>query len=207
MIILDCIQGTPEWVEARLGIPTSSEFSKIITPAKGDYSSQAVTYQHKLIAERLTGKEATGFMSDWMERGKEMEAEARSWYEFTQGVTVQQVGFVYQDERKLFGCSPDGLLENKGWECKCPSPGVMVSYMLDGGLPREYIPQVQGSMFITGYESWDFTVYHPDFDPILITVKRDDEFIAKLEKHLGRFNKELHEKLKRLGYAEEETTA
>lgn len=197
MIIVDCIQGTEEWAQCRLGIPTSSEFSKIITPAKGEYSSQATGYMHKLIAESLTGKEATGFMSEWMERGKEMEAEARNWYEIDHG-DVRQVGFVYRDERKDTGCSPDGLMEDRGLEIKCVSPGIMVGYMLDGGMVREYIPQVQGSMYVTGLLRWDFLVYHPDFKPILITVERDKEYLSKLEMYLARFNKERTEKLNRL---------
>jgi len=197
MLIVDCLQGSPEWFAARLGIPTSSEFSKIITLAKGDYSKSTSSYMHKLIAEKITGKEATGFMSDWMERGKEMEEEARSWYEFTQDVKVEQVGFVYKDDRKLLGCSPDGLMDI-GLEIKCPSPGVMVSYMLDKKLPREYVPQVQGSMFVTGFAGWDFLVYHPDFEPMLITVKRDDDYISKMEMHLHKFNTEMAEKLKRI---------
>ena len=197
MIILDCEQGTEEWMKARLGIPTSSEFSKIITPAKGDYSTQAIGYQHKLIAERITGKEATGFMSDWMERGKEVEAEARDWYSIDNG-EVKQVGFVYRDERKEAGCSPDGLMEDRGLEIKCPSPGVMVSYLLDRELPREYIPQVQGSMWVTGLQFWDFVVYHPDFRPMLITVKRDKEYISKLEMYISKFNLELQAKIQRL---------
>jgi hypothetical protein len=32
MIILDLEQGTPEWLQARLGIPTASNFGNIITP-------------------------------------------------------------------------------------------------------------------------------------------------------------------------------
>jgi len=201
MIIVDVVQGTPEWMACRLGIPTASEFSNIITPAKGEYSKSATTYMHKLIAESLTGKEATGFMSDWMERGVEMEAEARSWYEFTRNATVRQVGFCYRDDRKDCGCSPDGLLDDRGLEIKCVSPGVMVGYLLDGGMVREYIPQVQGSMLVTGLSVWDFLVYHPDFEPMLITVKRDDEYISKLEMYLARFNKERLEKLERLKHA------
>ena len=32
MIILDVEQGSRAWIEARLGIPTASEFSRIVTP-------------------------------------------------------------------------------------------------------------------------------------------------------------------------------
>jgi len=153
---------------------------------------------HKLIAESLTGKEATGFMSEWMERGKEMEEEARLWYEFTQGVDVQRIGFIYRDDRKEAGCSPDGLMDGKGLEIKCVAPGTMVTYLLNGDIPREYIPQVQGSMWVTGHQEWDFLAYHPDFDPLLITVNRDKEYISRMEMHIAKFNKERQEKLTRL---------
>jgi len=205
MLIVDCEQGDDEWFQARLGIPTASEFSNIITPAKGDYSKSATTYMHKLIAETITGKEATGFMSIWMERGKETEAEARSYYEFTQGVEVEQVGFIYRDERKLIGCSPDGILnKTKGLEIKCPSPGVMVNYLLNPALPSEYIPQLQGSMLVTGFDEWDFIAYHSDFDEqLIITVKRDREYISKLEMYLNKFITELKTKLLKLSKEQE----
>lgn len=199
MKIVDCEQGTPEWRDARLGVPTASKFSEIITPARGNYSASGVHYMNRLIAEKVTGKEATGFTSDWMKRGVEMEAEARSWYNFTQGVEVQQVGFVYKDERKLLGCSPDGLVNgSKGFEVKCPSAGVMVGYMLEKELPGEHIPQVQGSLFVSGLDEWDFLAYHPEFKPMLITVQRDEPYISKLEMHLHRFNTEMAEKLERI---------
>lgn len=200
MIVLDCEQGSKEWVDERLGVVTASEFSNIITPARGDYSKSATTYMHKLIAELITGKETTGFMSRWMERGTELEDEARRYYEFVNEVTVKQVGFVYRDERKTIGCSPDGLLENKGkgLEIKCPSPGVMVGYLLNGVVPREYIPQVQGSMFVTGLGKWDFFAYCPGFNPLLITVERDKGYISKLQQYIHKFTTELQDKLSKL---------
>ena len=39
MIVHPCQQGTVEWTEARLGIPTASEFSRIVT-ATGKLSKQ-----------------------------------------------------------------------------------------------------------------------------------------------------------------------
>ena len=49
MRVIDCEQGTEGWFAARLGIPTASEFSDIITPAKGDYSASAPKYIARLI--------------------------------------------------------------------------------------------------------------------------------------------------------------
>ena len=80
MITVDCIQGEPEWFMARLGIPTASEFGKIITPAKMEPSRSADTYINKLVAEWLRGKPDESFQSDWMKRGLAVEEEARDFY-------------------------------------------------------------------------------------------------------------------------------
>lgn len=198
IIINDIPQYSQEWWELKLGIPSASHFGEIITPAKGDYSKSANKYMLQLLAEQITGKPTETYSNDFMQIGIEKEAEARQWFEFTQGIEVKQVGLIYRDERKSVSCSPDGLLEDRGWECKCPAPWTMVQYLLDGGLPLIYKPQIQGSMFITGFDQWVFMAYHEDFDPILITVERDDEYISKIERHLHRFNTEKAEKLSKL---------
>lgn len=50
---IDTIQGSPEWWKARRGIPTGSQFSRIITAKKGDYATGSKHYQAELIAEAL----------------------------------------------------------------------------------------------------------------------------------------------------------
>ena len=57
MIALDLQQGSAEWVKARLGIPTASQFSRIIT-STGKLSGQADGYMHELLAESLLGEPA-----------------------------------------------------------------------------------------------------------------------------------------------------
>lgn len=192
MIIVDCEQGSPEWHSARLGCPTASKFGEIITPVKMEYSKSAEKYMLEKVFEKLTGKSAeNGYTNQHMERGTELEAEARAWYEISHG-DVQQVGIVYRDERRDVACSPDGLTEIRGLEIKCPSPAVMVKILLAKAMPIEYIPQVQGSMWITGLKEWNFLAYHPDLDPFLVTVHRDDKFCSTLEMYIHRFNTELN---------------
>ena len=55
MIILDHEQGTEEWLAARLGRPSASNFGKLIT-VSGKPSTSAVGYINQLIAERFVGK-------------------------------------------------------------------------------------------------------------------------------------------------------
>ena len=198
MIILDCEQRSEEWHAARRGIPTASNFGCILTPT-GKPSTQAEGYMLKLLAAWATGKTEDAYQNAWMERGSEIEAEARDWYEFHSDADVQQVGLVYRDETRLVACSPDGLVPDGGFECKCPAGSTQVGYLLDGRLPMKYIPQVQGSMYVTGRKWWDFLSYHPDFTKqLLIRVERDEQYIGLLHAALTKFVAKMIEKQKAL---------
>ena len=198
MKILNLEQGSDEWFSARLGIPTASRFKDIITPAKGDKSSSYKSYMYELIAERLTKDRENFFKSEWMDRGNELEPLARASYEFMHEVEVQQVGMIFNDEMTI-GISPDGLVgDTGGLEIKCPKPSTLVKYMLDGGIPLEYKPQVMGSLMISGREWWDFLAFHPSMELYEFRVYRDEEYIKKMETHLNDFVDELESNYRKL---------
>ena len=195
MITIKCEQGTDEWFMARLGIPTASEFGKIITPAKLEPSRSADTYINKLVAEWLRDKPDESFQSDWMKRGLEVEEEARDFYTFQTDVEVTQVGFCLEDAKR-YGCSPDGLMDEGGLETKCPSPGVHVGYLLANKVPTDYRLQILGSLLVTGYEWWDFLSFHPDMKPLIVRTWRKDveNDLKVLEKALIATNKKIYDK-------------
>lgn len=172
MKILELEQGSPEWFEARCGLPTASNFSKIIT-ATGKPSTQAKTYMNSLIAESVTGASEPLEKTEWMIRGTEMEEEARDWFAMHQGKEVRQVGMILNDDETM-GCSPDGLVSEKiGLEIKCPKASTHVGYLLGKKMPSTYMAQVHGSMYVSGMSKWMFVSYHPGFSPFVIEVKRD----------------------------------
>jgi len=195
MIVLDLFeQGSQEWLNARLGIPTASRFKDLITPAKADKSKSATAYMYELLAERLTKEPNEFYSNDWMQRGNELEPMARTAYEFMTDSTVDEVGFILNDERTI-GVSPDGLVgEDGGLEIKCPKASTMVKYMIEDKLPDIYKPQVQGNLWISGREWWDFVVYHPSIDLYIKRVYRDETYIQKMEEHITAFVLELEEK-------------
>lgn len=179
MKIIKCVQGSEAWHAARLGIPTASNFGKIVTPS-GKASSQADAYMHQLVAERLLGRaiDSAGD-SAWMERGQITEAEAVAFYELRTGEDTHAVGFATLDDGSA-GCSPDRLVgDDGGLEIKCPSAPVHVGYLLDVE-PRKYWPQIQGALWITGREWWDFLSYCPELPPALVRYERDEEYIKLL---------------------------
>jgi hypothetical protein len=174
MKIFDFEQYSEDWWSARRGVPTASGFGKLLTPT-GKPSTQAKGYMYSLIAECVTPEDEERFEpTEWMERGKLLEEEARDWYSMRQGKAVEQVGFILNDDG-IAGCSPDGLISDDcGLEVKCPKASTHVGYLLNGKLPPIYAPQVHGSMWVTGFSKWIFISYHPAFRPLVVTVKRDD---------------------------------
>jgi len=191
MIVLDCKQLGPEWFAARAGVPSASNFDKIVT-TKGEPSAQAKNYMYQLAGERLTGAKTETHQSAAMQRGIELEAEARSLYELMTDETVQTVGICYPNEDKKYSCSPDGLVgEDGGTEIKCPLIHTHVGYLLDGKLPTAYFQQVHGSMLVAGRKWWDFMSYYPGIKPFIIRVQRDEQFCKKLHAQLIKFCMEL----------------
>lgn len=201
MIIIDCEQMSEQWFAEKAGKPGASSFDKIVT-TKGEPSKQAKNYLYQLAGETLTGLKAESYQNAAMIRGIELEPDARSLFEMIHDVEVERVGLCYPDEQKKYLCSPDGLIGNEGLEIKCPIMHTHVSYLLEQKLPTEYFQQVQGSMAVTGFESWWFMSYYPGIAPFIIKVVRDDVFIAKLTAELNSFCQELAmtvKKLKELG--------
>lgn len=191
MKVTNCIQGTEEWYAARCGIPTSSNFDKIVTTA-GLPSKQRNKYLWRLAGEKVTGISEDGYKNAVMERGSILEAEARETYEFITGKTVTQVGFCLVGGEYRYGASPDGLVDDDGQlEIKCPIISTHVSYLLGGTMPIDYFQQVQGQLLVTGRKWCDFFSYYPGLNPLIIRIKRDEIFLGALGFELKLFVKEL----------------
>lgn len=184
--IIDCVQGSPEWCAARLGLPTASEFATVM--AKGEGKTRK-TYMLKLAGEILTGEPMENYTNANMERGKIMEDEARDLYSFIKNIEPQRVGFIRNGQK---GCSPDSLIGDKcGLEIKTAMPHIQIDRLMKDELPPEHKAQVQGSMWVAERESWDFVSYWPKLPLFVKPVARDDGYIANLAGEVARFNDEL----------------
>jgi len=182
-------QGTEEWLKARLGVPSASNFSKVVT-TKGQRSTSFMGYVNALIAEKLTGDPTYVKITEPMERGTSLEDEARAMYQLINDTEVRQVDFIKHPNMEV-GCSPDGLIDVKcdrgligGLEIKCPLQGTHVEYLRAGKVPSKYMLQVQGCMFVTGRGYWDFMSYHPKMKPLIVRTYRDDDLINELATNL-----------------------
>ena len=195
MQVIDCEQGSDEWFEARLGFVTASNFSKVI--GKG---STHTLYQYKVGAEKLTGLREETYKSAVMENGSNTEDEARDYYAMANDCVVEQVGFVTRD--KDVGGSPDGFVDEDGMiEIKCPLASTHITNILNNKIPTEYIPQIQGHLWITERQWCDFVSFNPNViaRPIhIVRAKRDAEYIKKLAGQVGLFVKELKEMVNKI---------
>lgn len=179
MIRVNVQQGSQAWLDARVGVLTASNFDKLITPKTQKPSASMDQYVYDVLAEIVMGRSLDDASSGYMQRGTDMEREARAWYEFETDTEIEEVGFLLRDDRRV-GCSPDGLVgDDGGLEIKCPSAGVHVSYLL-GDAYEKYYCQVQGGLWITGRKWWDFVSYCPNFPPKLVRFAADPAFHAKL---------------------------
>jgi hypothetical protein len=189
--IIKCEQGSPKWHRERLGIPTASEFERILTPATRKLSTQAKSYRYELLSEWLTGTPHGSDATLLMERGIKLEPQARSWYEYERGCTVETVGLVKSDD-EMVACSPDGFVgDDGGIEIKCPAASTHVRYLVEGF--SGYTGQAQGALWLTGRAWWDLVAFHPELPSIIVRVERDEEFIADLAAAVAGFVGELQE--------------
>ena len=195
MIIIDCIQGSEEWFEARLCSITASHFPQVLSKGTG-----RGLYMRKVAAERLTGLREDTYKNAAMENGSITEDEARDYYAMANDCIVEQVGFVKRDDD--IGGSPDGLVGESGIiEIKCPLSSTHVTNILNNRMPSEYKPQVQGLLWITGRQWCDFVSYDPRViarPMFVVRVERDAEYIANLAGQTALFVKELKEIIKKI---------
>lgn len=187
-------QGTPEWLAARAGHVTASRFKDVLAKLKSG-SGEAATrraYRLQLVTERLTGQPCETFKNAAMEWGTATEPFARAAYETAKALMVDEVGFLPHPTMQWVGASPDGLIgDDGGCEIKCPAASTVHVETLAGGMPSEHRAQVQGTLWVTGRQWWDYISYDPRLPPKLQLyverVKRDEDYITKLADEVAAF--------------------
>lgn len=194
MNALQLEQGSIEWLQARLGVISASNISKVLAK-KGTETRNG--YMMELIGQIAT-READEIFGKALDWGKANEAAARAAYEFDRSVKVEQVGFIYGPDKRT-GCSPDGMITklNRGLEIKNPMTAkVHVDFLAMDKIKIEYMYQVQFSMWVTGFDQWDFCSYHPKFKVPgtmfkAITIERDPALMERFSNEVGEFVMEM----------------
>lgn len=195
--VIECAQGTPEWLAARAGMPTASEFATILAKGRdGGPSLSRKTYMLKLAGEILTGDPMENYSNAHMERGKVMEDEARDLYAFMHDAEPQRVGFIVNGGT---GCSPDSLIGERGaLEIKTKLPHLLIECLLKDDFPAEHKAQCQGVLWVTERDWIDIAVYWPKLPLFVKRAHREDGYIANLAGAVKQFNDELAELVDRI---------
>lgn len=196
-------QGSKEWLELRLGKVTASRIADVLAKGKSGEALSREDYRYELVVQRLTGDPGESFTNAAMEWGTATEPQARIAYEAQADVFVEQVPFVLHPTIEWFGCSPDGLIGDKGLlEIKCPNSKTHIKYLNAGKPPAKYVPQMQCQMAVTGRQWCDFVSFDPrlpgDLQLFVVRLDRDEDYIKSMEVEVVKFLDEVATMYKQL---------
>jgi len=189
-------QRTEEWFAARLGKVTASKVSDVMAKTKSGYAATRTNYMMTLLCERLTGKREDFYVNAAMQRGTDLEPNARSVYEAESGLLVSETGLVIHQNIENFGASPDGLVGSDGLlEIKCPNTATHIEFLRTGKPDNKYQWQMLAQMACTGRQWCDFVSYDDRLPFALqyscIRFERDNSRIAEMESEIIKFLAEL----------------
>lgn len=178
MEIFNFPQRSEEWYNIRLGVLTASDAATIMANGTG-----LETLCLRKALELITKKSQSEYTNEDIERGVELESEARSLYQIQTNNQVDTVGFIKIDS--LIGCSPDGLIEEEGLvEYKCRNNLNHFKRILGYPIDREHQAQMQMQMLVTKRKWVDYVCYNPNFSLdkqlVIERVYRDEKMIDKI---------------------------
>jgi putative phage-type endonuclease len=171
MKIYNIQQGTQEWFDIRKLKMTGSKAQAI-----GNNSKGLETYIYELVADYYSSQEKEQYTNEDLERGNELEEQARGVYELETGNKTEQVGFIELDE--FTGVSPDGLVgKDGGLEIKCLNDKRYFKELMSDKRTTDYDWQIQMCLYVTGRKWWDLEIYNPNFKQniIIYRIESDEE--------------------------------
>lgn len=188
--LLDPDQRTAGWHADRSGKFTGSRFKDL--PLDGKKKKCYFDLIDQIVVERLTGEFVdSGIDSYSLRWGREVEPFARQAYQFETGNIVTLRGFVNHKTLPFVGVSPDGEVgKDGGTEFKCPKSEIIHLRRFETGMDEaEFMPQVQGCIWVMERDWWDWVSFCPKFqgDRAYLRfyrqrVYRDDKYIANMER-------------------------
>ncbi len=195
--IITVEQGSDAWLDLRRTRITCSRLADVM--AKPDTKRFRQYFQEKV--KELLGHKGVELTPQWASHGKENEPRALAAYEYRYDVEIAHDLFLISNEYDWLSCSPDLLhlpdyLE--GGEVKCRQ--LYKNYRKYRQLghdhrgttkacPPENRHQVQGAMWVTGFNRWQFVNYYigTDLEGGMaqkierVAIPRDNKLIAQME--------------------------
>jgi putative phage-type endonuclease len=170
MKFIPITQGSDEWLRFRRSHIGASDAVTIM--GLSPWKSSLQLFEEKLF--QFEQEE-----NQYMKRGKDLEEAARESFEEKLGIQVFPMVFESL-EFPWMAASMDGIsMDYKiGVEIKVPGKTDQKKAR-EGKIPPKYIPQLQHQIFVCELQM----IYYFSFDGeegVILEVKRDDEYIAKL---------------------------
>lgn len=170
MLVHNVRQRTPEWHALRQKYSLTASNAQAI----GNQGKGLETLVYEVLATKYSTAEKDDYSNKDLERGEELEPQARAMYELETGNEVTEVGFVTNEEiSKMGGASPDGLVGDDGLvEIKCFEDVKHFKMTLgDFEIESKYEWQIQMQLLITERKWCDFVAFNPNYKKSLL-IKR-----------------------------------
>lgn len=196
--MLDLVQGSPEWLAARAGSLGASQIADALARTQKGWGASRANVKARLVTERITGRPVESFVTPAMQRGTDLEPQARAMYSFQSGYDVSEIGIVLHPTVRGSHCSPDGLCADDGLvEIKCCGAARHIE-MLTGSAPEDrYIKQCVWQMACTDRRWTDLAYFNPELPEemqlVVHRIERNDTVIAEMEAEIAAFLGEVDE--------------
>ena len=173
-------QRTEEWYRLRHSSIGGSDSKSLFVK---DLSDSSIFY--RILAEQMEDftMDEDPFISRDMQRGIDLEPDARFQLYLETNVTFHECGLIKNDKFDFLHLSPDGVTKDLtiATEIKCPDKKTHAEYLLKDKVPEEYVYQIVSYFYnIPTLETLYFASYRPENNEIPLFVKelnRESELI------------------------------
>ncbi len=172
--IIDCEQGSDQWLALRYDKITSTDVSSIL----GLNPFKSVEHLWKLKQRLIPPDE----INEKMKRGSELEEPARQLLIKETGIDFKPAVLLH-DNHSWAMASLDGLSDCGRFIAEIKSPNEDTHKLALNGIIKEYYhAQIQHALFVSGAEKCYYFSYRPEFEPSfsIIEVYPNKEFIEKM---------------------------
>ncbi len=95
-----------------------------------------------------------------------------------------------------------GFCLTTGFECgleiKSPAAHTHCKYLCMGVLPKEYVAQVYGSMFATGFKKWIFVSYRRGFPALVLEIDQNEKVMSMIRAAINQFHADFDRAMDRI---------
>ena len=187
------LQSDPGWLPARRGCLTGSRMADALAYLKNGKEAEARRkYKIELVAERVSDHAVSRYVTPAMQRGLDLEPDAKDAYEIETGFLLGPAAWFEHPRLDYFGATTDGSIGDDGLaEFKVPLVHNYVEWRLAREIPADHLPQLLAQLAVTRRRYVDFVAFCPEAPPskrlFIRRLEPTAEDIANLEAGAAAF--------------------